>query len=78
MLLRHFYLGISGPKDSPYEGGTFRMELVIPNTYPFEAPKVTFLTPIYHPNIDSAGRICLDLLKQPPAVSLFNHIRKLD
>ncbi|KAL1140499.1 hypothetical protein AAG570_000431 [Ranatra chinensis] len=58
---------IMGPKGSPYEGGRFHLEIVLPTRYPFVPPSVRFLTPVYHPNIDEGGRICLDLLKMPPA-----------
>jgi ubiquitin-conjugating enzyme E2 T len=57
---------ISGPEGSPYENGSFRLSLNIPERYPFEPPDVRFLTPIYHPNIDADGRICLDTLKMQP------------
>ncbi|EGD73335.1 ubiquitin-conjugating enzyme E2 T [Salpingoeca rosetta] len=57
---------VAGPPDSPYEKGVFRVELDCSGRYPFEPPKARFITPIYHPNIDTAGRICLDLLKMPP------------
>ncbi|KAL6043891.1 hypothetical protein STEG23_011847, partial [Scotinomys teguina] len=31
--------------------------------YPYNAPTVKFLTPCYHPNVDTQGNICLDILK---------------
>jgi ubiquitin-protein ligase len=34
--------------------------------YPFEPPKVTFTTRVFHPNIDASGRVCLDVLDLPP------------
>lgn len=61
--LRYFDVTINGPAQSPYEGGVFKLELFLPDDYPMIAPKVRFLTKIYHPNIDKLGRICLDVLK---------------
>ncbi|ETV98517.1 hypothetical protein H310_08653 [Aphanomyces invadans] len=57
---------IQGPEGTPYEKGIFLLSILIPERYPFEPPKVQFTTPIFHPNIDNAGRICLDTLKMQP------------
>ncbi|PVU92793.1 hypothetical protein BB561_003608 [Smittium simulii] len=60
----HNYEGqIMGPPDSPYEKGVFIIDIKLPENYPFEPPVMRFKTPIYHPNIDEAGRICMNLLK---------------
>lgn len=43
---------IKGPPDTPYEGGVFKLSINISLNYPLDPPKVKFLTPIFHPNID--------------------------
>ena len=63
---------IMGPCDSPYQGGVFTLNIKFPPNYPFKPPKITFVTRIYHPNINSAGGICLDILKEQwsPALTI--------
>jgi len=63
---------IVGPSDSPYQGGVFKLRIRFPTDYPFTHPHVQFLTKIYHPNINKAGGICLDILKHQwsPALTI--------
>ncbi|KAF5836049.1 ubiquitin-conjugating enzyme/RWD-like protein [Dunaliella salina] len=61
--LLHFFDSNCGPPDSPYAGGVFFVSIHFPPDYPFKPPKVAFQTKVYHPNVNSQGSICLDILK---------------
>eukprot|EP01113_Clastostelium_recurvatum_P019638 TRINITY_DN2318_c1_g1_i1.p1 TRINITY_DN2318_c1_g1~~TRINITY_DN2318_c1_g1_i1.p1 ORF type:complete len:591 (-),score=151.89 TRINITY_DN2318_c1_g1_i1:28-1800(-) len=61
MLLWTFLL--KGPPGTPYEGGLWAIRYQFPSDYPFKPPKVNFQNRIYHCNINEAGGLCLDILK---------------
>lgn len=60
------YAMIIGPPDSPYEHGFFLFEFTYPIDYPFNPPKVKFMTNDgvvrFHPNLYSNGTVCLSIL----------------
>ena len=68
----HWQATIMGPDDSPYVGGVFFLNIHFPTDYPFKPAKLNFTTRIYHPNINSNGSICLDILKEQwsPALTI--------
>ena len=56
-------VSILGAKDSPYHFGLFYMEYAFGNSYPTNPPKIRFLSPIYHPNINSRNYPELGLIQ---------------
>lgn len=46
---------LPGPTGTPYSGAKFVVEIRISSEYPFKAPYVKFLSPIYHANIHESG-----------------------
>jgi ubiquitin-conjugating enzyme E2 C len=55
---------VEGPVESVYEGLKYKLRLEFPAGYPYQSPTVKFTTPCFHPNVDSHGNICLDILKE--------------
>lgn len=60
----HWVGTIQGADSTAYEGLEFELHLRFSANYPFEPPLVTFATPCFHPNVDTQGGICLDILKE--------------
>jgi len=51
------------PTDGLYKGAEYKFVITIPNTYPYDPPKANCETPVYHPNIDWEGHVCLNILR---------------
>ena len=57
---------IIGPKKTPYENGFYFFEIMFPNDYPYNPPKVKFMTlnseVRFNPNLYTDGKVCLSIL----------------
>ncbi|VDL59754.1 unnamed protein product [Hymenolepis diminuta] len=68
------------PDKPPFDKGSFKIQIIFEPDYPIKPPKVTFQTPIYHPNVDEKGQICLPLIdpsKWKPATKIVEVIKEL-
>eukprot|EP00798_Chlamydomonas_sp_ICE-L_P013409 gene13409-19260_t len=73
--INDFYVEFKGPKDSDYEGGTWKVHVELPEAYPYKSPSIGFVNRVYHPNVDEiAGSVCLDVINQSwsPMFDLIN------
>lgn len=61
--LLNFELTIK-PDEGMYKGGAFNFTFSINSNYPHDPPKVKCTQKIYHPNIDLAGNVCLNILRE--------------
>ena len=56
---------MDGAKNTPYEGGFFKLNAIFPFDYPNHGPVIKFITIIYHACVDNKhylGRIDLNRL----------------
>lgn len=52
------------PESGLWRHATYEMTITVPRMYPHEPPKVHCDTPIFHPNIDWEGNVCLNILRK--------------
>ncbi len=64
---------IFGPKDSPYEGGSYQGILTIPKEYPMKPPQVKFTSKLFHPNVYHDGKLCISILHEGADVTGYEH-----
>ena len=62
--INRWRIAMIGPKNTPYEGGLFKLRATFPDNYPKYGPEIRFINRIYHVNVCSddsgpLGHICV-------------------
>ena len=61
--LSHWIVTMTGPENTPYEGGLFKISITFPPDFPNHGPEFKFLNKIFHLNVDyhpyDFGHICV-------------------
>lgn len=68
------------PPLPPTQNGYFKIDVVVPPSYPLSPPNVRLLSKVFHPNVHpKSGEVCLDILKAAwsPAWTLASTARAL-
>ena len=62
--LQNFVVTIKPTDESYWHGGEYHFKFVIPEEFPYKAPKLHCTPKIFHPNIDIDGNVCLNILRK--------------
>jgi ubiquitin-protein ligase len=52
------------PDEGYYAGSRYSFSVAINQNFPHDPPKVKCRHKLYHPNIDKAGNVCLNILRE--------------
>ncbi|XP_031631880.1 SUMO-conjugating enzyme UBC9-B-like [Contarinia nasturtii] len=65
---------IPGKRGTPWENGSYKLQMVFKDDYPISPPKCKFAPALFHPNVYPSGTVCLSLLDEEkdwrPAISI--------
>ncbi|CAL5359705.1 unnamed protein product [Camellia sinensis] len=67
--LTHLAGTIPGPLATPYEGGTFNIDIILPDGYPFEPPRMQFATKVCKMNWAAVADKSLSMADKPPLMA---------